>query len=185
MNRLFIALNIPEEIKDNIIEIRNSVQQSKNFKWEPKEKLHLTLKFIGEVDRSILNPIIDELNFIENYSVINCCIFKFDFFFRNKKPSILWAGLKTDETLLQLVDDLNDRLKKLSIPIEEKKFKSHLTLLRLKNDPGINFVNSFKNFTFEPIIFTANSVSVIKSELNPSGSKYFELKNYKLKQLEK
>lgn len=53
--------------------------------------------------------------------------------------------------------------------------------MRIKNDPGISFVNNFKNFTFEPIFFTANSISLFKSELHPSGSKYFELKNYKLK----
>ncbi len=181
MIRLFIALNIPDEVKEKLIVIRDAVQSSKNLKWEPNEKLHLTLKFIGEVNDELLSQIVDELYFTENYSVINCSIYKFDFFFRNKKPSILWAGLKTDESLLKLVDEINIRLKKFSIPVEDKKFKSHLTLMRIKNDPGINFVNNFKNFTFEPILFTANSVSLFKSELHPSGSKYFELKNYKLK----
>jgi 2'-5' RNA ligase len=57
-------------------------------------------------------------------------------------------------------------------------------LLRIKKDPGINFVNSFKNFTFEPLNFTANTISLFRSELHPSGSKYFEIKNYKLKELE-
>lgn len=185
MIRLFVALNLPEEVKNNLIDLRNSVPVERNLKWESKEKLHLTLKFIGEVETSILNPIKNELTFIEAYPPIKCEIYKFDFFFRNKIPSILYAGLKTDEIIYQLVDKINNRLQNLSIPIEERKFKSHLTLLRIKNDPGNSFVNSFKNFTFEPLIFTADSVSLIKSELLQTGSKYFELKNYKLKQLEK
>lgn len=181
MIRLFVALNIPENIKDDLITIRDLVEVDKKVKWVPKEKLHLTLKFIGEVKESLLNDIVDELSFIEHHPKINCSIYKFDFFFRNKKPAILWAGLKTDESILQLVDELNIKLQKFSIPIEDKKFKSHLTLMRIKNDPGINFVYNFKNFTFEPILFTANSVSLIKSELHSDGSRYFELKNYKLK----
>lgn len=185
MIRLFVSLNLPEEVKDKLIEIRNSVVPVQNLRWESKEKLHLTLKFIGEVDNFKLDSIKDELRFIEDYPAIKCEIFKFDFFFRNKIPAILWAGLKTDEIIFSLVDELNNRLKNLSIPLEDKKFKSHLTLMRIKKNPGNNFVNSFKNFTFEPIIFKANSVSLIKSELNSSGSKYFEIKNYKLKQLEK
>ncbi len=183
MIRLFVALNIPEDIKFNLIELRNSVAGT-NYKWEPKEKLHLTLKFIGEVSENSVNKITSELNFVQNFSAFNCAITNFGFFFRDKKPSILWAGLKIDESIFELVNKIDSELEKFSIKRDNKKFHPHLTLLRIKNDPGLNFVNSFKNFTFEPLVFTANSISLIKSELLPQGSKYFEIRNYKLKQLE-
>lgn len=183
MIRLFIALNIPDVIKSELIELRNSVMGS-NYKWETKDKLHLTLKFIGDVSDDLLNPIISEISFIQNYSAFNCAVTNFGFFFRDKKPSILWAGLKIDESILDLVTKIESALEKFSIKRENRSFHPHLTLLRIKNDPGNNFVNSFKNFTFEPLLFTANSISLFKSELLPQGSKYFEIRNYKLKQLE-
>jgi hypothetical protein len=58
-------------------------------------------------------------------------------------------------------------------------------LLRIKKEPEINFVNKFKKFTFEPIVFKSDLVTFYKSELHKTGSKYFEIKNYKLKELEK
>jgi 2'-5' RNA ligase len=75
-------------------------------------------------------------------------------------------------------------LNKFSIPPEKRKINPHITLLRIKNDPGINFVKNFKNFTFKPILFTANSVTLYKSILHSEGSEYIEIKNYKLKELE-
>ena len=83
-----------------------------------------------------------------------------------------------------MITELNERLTKFSIPIEKRKFNPHITLLRIKNELGINFVNNFKNFTFKPILFTANTVTLYKSILHPEGSKYSEIKNYKLKELE-
>jgi 2'-5' RNA ligase len=83
-----------------------------------------------------------------------------------------------------MVAELNEKLKSFNIPTEQRKFNPHITLLRIKNDPGINFVNNFKNFTFKPILFTANSITLYKSILYPEGSKYYEIKNYKLKELE-
>lgn len=183
MIRLFIALNIPDVIKSDLIELRNSVAGS-NYKWEPKEKIHLTLKFIGDVKENLVDPISGALNLIENFNEFNCAITNFGFFYRDKKPSILWAGLKIDQSIFELVDKIESELEKFSIKREDRKFHPHLTLLRIKNDPGENFVNSFKNFTFEPLVFSANSISLFKSELLPQGSKYFEIRNYKLKQLE-
>ncbi len=183
MIRLFVALNIPESVKVQLIDLRDSIAGS-NYKWEPKEKMHLTLKFIGDVQEEKLNPIVSELDFIKNYSVVKCAVNDFGFFYRDKKPSILWAGLEIDKSVSEIVNNLDSSLAELSIKKESRKFNPHLTLLRIKNDLGISFVNKFKNFTFEPIVFTANTISLYKSELYQSGSKYFEIKNYKLKELE-
>ena len=183
-NRLFVSLNLPSSVVEQMIVARDSVSNNINVKWEPKEKLHLTLKFIGEVSTEISNEISNDLVFIENYSSIKCSLTKFGFYYRDGKPIILWAGLETDVILNNLIIDLNERLKNFNIPVEQRKFNPHITLLRIKNDAGIDFVNNFKNFTFEPILFTTNSVTLYNSILLQEGSKYFEIKNYKLKKLE-
>jgi len=183
-NRLFVSLNLPDPVLEQMIAIRDSVSNNKNVKWEPKEKLHLTIKFIGDVSSETTNEISSDLAFIENYSSIKCSLNKFGFYYRGNKPIILWAGLETDVILNKLIAELNERLKNFNIPVEQRKFNPHITLLRIKNDPGINFVKNFKNFTFKPILFTTNSVTLYKSILHSEGSEYIEIKNYKLKELE-
>jgi 2'-5' RNA ligase len=183
-NRLFVSLNPPNPVVEQMIDIRDSVSRDKNMRWEPKEKLHLTIKFIGDVSSGTTNEILNDLACIENYSSIKCSFNKFGFFYREKKPIVFWAGLGVDYKLNNLITEVNERLKKFSISPEKRKFNPHITLLRIKNDPGINFVNDFKNFTFKPIFFTANAVTLYKSILHSGGSEYIEIKNYKLKALE-
>lgn len=180
-NRLFVSLDLPNDVVNQIIIYRDSIAQKIKLKWEPREKLHLTIKFIGDVETNITEQISDELKFVEDFNSICCSFINFGFFYRGNNPSILWAGLKTDDALISLITQLNNRLEKFSIPAETKKFKPHITLLRIKIDLGNDFVNSFKNFTFEPIDFSTNSITLYKSELNKAGSRYFKIKNYKLK----
>ncbi len=183
-SRLFVSLILPDDLIEKIIEFRNNICSDENIRWEPREKLHLTIKFIGDVSNDLIGEISNELLFINHYSSIKCSFNKFGFFYRAGIPIILWAGLSTENLLNDLVVELNEKLKKFSVEPEHRKFNPHITLLRIKNVPGINFVNNFKNFTFEPILFRANSVMLYKSILQPEGSKYFEIKNYKLKELE-
>lgn len=53
-------------------------------------------------------------------------------FYRDNKPTILWAGLETDISLFGLIDVINVRLQKFSIVVDKNKFKPHVTLLRIK-----------------------------------------------------
>lgn len=185
MNRLFVSLKIPDNIIENIIKIRNKVYYDKNVKWEPVENLHLTIKFIGDVNDEIVEDISDDLDLVTRYPSVSCTFNKFGFFYRENKPVILWAGLEVDAQLKRMIDEINLSLQKFSVPVENRKFHPHLTLLRIKNNPGNSFVNSFKNFTFEPILFTCNTITLYKSILHPEGSEYVKIKNYKLKELEK
>ena len=182
MTRLFVALKIPEYIRETIIKIRNdAIPNPQKYKWEDKDKIHLTLKFIGEVNDDLIQPITKDILFIEEYNKINCILSKFGFFYRNGKPSILWLGLNLNHEIFNLVEKLNKELEKFSIPAEHKRFKPHLTIIRLKGNEGKEFVGNFKSKNVPEINFTANEVSLIKSELLPAGSKYKELKIYNLK----
>ena len=182
MIRLFIALNIPAEVKDNLLNVCYDLSESSDLlKWEKPEKIHLTLKFIGEVEEELVSSIEKEIAFIEEYNSFNFNVTKFGFFYRNGLPGILWAGLKTDESFHKLVEQLNDRLSIFSIPVERRKFKPHLTMLRLKNNPGNNFINNFEEYSFENWNFNSSEISLIKSELFPTGAQYTEIKKYNLK----
>ena len=182
MIRLFVALIIPEYVKDKIIENCDKViGKLSGYKWEAKDKIHLTLKFIGDVEDNLLQEIMNELNFVTDYSSFNCIISKFCFFFRNSEAKILWCDLKTDERINNLVNQLNEKLSKFDIEVEKRKFKGHLTLLRIKNRVNEEFIKKFKEFDFNPIHLNSNQIALIQSILKPSGSEYKVLKIYVLK----
>lgn len=183
MIRLFVALIIPEETKNQIIELRKKIFPDEGkFSWEDKSKMHLTLKFIGEVKEDLLEPITKELNFLEHFQKINCSAERFGFYFKAKdEPRILWLGLTLDKSTNSIVDELNQRLSKFTIPIENRKFKAHLTLLRIKDDVPKDFINNFSNAELPKINFISNEIVLMKSELFSNGSTYKEIKKYYLK----
>ena len=182
MIRLFVALEIPDEIKNKIFTVLQEIPEySSGYRWEPKDKIHLTLKFIGDVREELLDDIISEIEFVKDYSAFNCTISKFGFFFRDNNPVILWCNFETDDKINSLVTDLNARLNKFGIDEDMRKFKGHLTLLRIKKSVSNNFIKSFKEFKFEPIRFDCNTITLIQSFLKPSGSEYKVLKIYELK----
>jgi len=182
MSRLFVAIKIPDDVTNNLLNVCHKLADTHlEFKWEQPEKVHVTLKFIGEVEERFVAQITQELYFIRNYNSFIFSVAKFGFFFRNGEPRILWAGLKTDESIHKLVEELNIRLSIFSVPIEKRKFEPHLTLLRIKKNPGNEFINKFKEHSFEDMTFKSNQIKLIKSELSHSGARYSDIKKYDLK----
>jgi 2'-5' RNA ligase len=182
MIRLFIALKIPFEVKKKLLDVCHKISDSTElFRWEKPERIHLTLKFIGEVKEEFVNSIANEIAFIEEYNSFNLDVTKFGFFYRKGLPSILWAGLKTDESFYKLVRQLNERLSIFSIPVERRKFTPHLTMLRLKKNPGKKFILKFEEHSFDNWNFNSSEISLIKSELLSTGARYTDIIKYNLK----
>ena len=110
MVRLFISIKIPGEVKDKLLDVCYELSESSElFKWEKPEKIHLTLKFIGEVEEEIVSSIAKEIAFVEEYNSFYFNVTKFGFFFRKGVPSILWVELQTDESIHSFVDKLGRR----------------------------------------------------------------------------
>jgi RNA 2',3'-cyclic 3'-phosphodiesterase len=182
MIRLFVALHIPSEIRKRIFRlIEEIIPDYRDYKWEKFDKIHLTLKFIGSTDENLLDEIKKKLSFIENYNKFHFRLNNFNFFFRNNNPQILWIGLGTSDPLKKLVKEIENILTQFSIPPEKREYKAHLTLLRLKTNPGKDFIDAFKNYKVPDIDFVSDEVILMQSVLKPSGSEYKELKVYKLK----
>jgi len=181
MIRLFAALLIPDEIKQILLTTCHSlIDNYEQYRWESPDKIHLTLKFIGEVEKDLTEPIQEELSFTEDFKYFNCSIAKFGFFFRNGEAKILWVGLNTGERIHKLIGELNHRLSILSIPIEKRRFKPHLTVLRLKQHPGDEFIKKFEEYSFEEIKFKLKTLALVKSELLHTGARYTDIKKYNL-----
>ena len=181
MIRLFVALKIPENIKKQLLNIcYEIIPDPSQYRWETTDKIHLTLKFIGEVEQNLVQHISTELDFVKNYRSFDFSISRFGFFFRDRKPKILWAGLQFDDAIFDLVEEINKRMEIFNIEPERKKFKAHLTLLRIKSNFDENVINTFNNYRFDKLNFKTKNIALVKSELSQSGAQYTEIKNYEL-----
>ncbi len=180
--RIFIAIKIEDLALEKLLEIKNELFKTRELKWEPKEKLHITLKFIGDVDEEVIPNLIARLKKVaNNFSPFVLNFYKFGLFKRKGIPSILWAGIEENETLSNLHFEIESILSNIGFVKESRIYKPHLTLIRfgkkIQND--INESNLERNLS--DIKFKINGFSLFKSELNNSGSVYNEIKYIKLK----
>lgn len=182
-SRLFIALHIPGEVIDRIISLRDEIYPSDNIvKWEPKSKLHITLKFLGDTSQDLIEQICNHLEeIIKEFSKFALAFEKFGTFKKKGVPKIVWAGLTNNIELQNFVKKLNDLLYPLGFEKEERTFNPHLTLLRVRGRENLENISKFYNANFEQIKFTGSKISLFESILLKSGSVYNTIKSFELK----
>lgn len=179
-NRLFISLDIPEDILDNLIKQRDEIYGEHNFvSWEKKEKMHITLKFLGDVGDYTTDLLITRLDEIV-YNEINIEFDKFAFFKKQNMLKILFASIIENERVTELFDKVENECELCGFKKEKRKFHPHITLLRLKGKEDLNNLIKFQNVKIELNKFTVRTFSLLKSELKPTGSEYTKIKSYKL-----
>jgi 2'-5' RNA ligase len=182
MNRLFIALDIPEEVLNTVISIRNDIYgKDSNVRWEPRSKLHITLKFLGDVDSSLIKLISKRTaDIVSSFEKLELSLDRFGIFYRDGRAKILWLGLHQNERLNKIYKELNSAFTDIGINEEKRKFRSHITLLRIKGRENIKRIEKFKSFDLHEINFSADTISLYKSKLEPSGSIYSKIQSFKL-----
>lgn len=169
--RLFIAIEIPEEIKVYIDGILSNIDNKTN-KIRPvnKNNIHLTLKFLGEIQLNQLELIKEYLHKItfENFSIN---LDKIGVFPSEKYIKVIWVGLKPEQLIIKLQNDIDEALKKLFD--RENKFASHLTLARVKYiENKKQFINELNGLKIENKKIEINNFRLIKSTLTGKGPIY-------------
>lgn len=177
--RAFIAIEIPEEIKKEIIKIQNQLPEFKGKKTE-FENLHLTLKFLGEVDKNKINEIKKKLNEIKikKFEVEIDSIGSFD----NRKSRvypknfIVWLNMKNCEKLQKEIDEkLKDLFER------EKRFMGHLTIVRVKDvKDKKKFVEELKKIKIPKMKFYVNNFYLRESNLTEEKPIYKTLEKFNL-----
>ena len=128
MPRLFVAIDLPAPQRQDLETI--SIGLPKDTRWTLPEQLHLTLRFIGEVDDRLfllIRKALADISFKPFILLIN----GLGCFPSRRQPKILWAGLEENPDLAQLQRRIEDRLVQLGLVPEERRFHPHLTLARL------------------------------------------------------
>ncbi len=133
--RAFIAIGIPGELKGKIGKISSSLSiQIPGVRWIPPENLHLTLKFLGDVEQAIIPDIQTILDLLAaRHLPITARFGGLDAFPNRRRPRIIWLGVtEGSDHLIALVKDLSRGLTKLGFDPDRKRFTPHLTLGRVK-----------------------------------------------------
>jgi 2'-5' RNA ligase len=131
--RLFVALEIPPAIRENLAAIRENFSSiGPKLRWVPTENLHVTLKFIGSVPAEKLEAIIDALRRVRADKSV-----KLDFIgYGGIAAGVYWATIEPCPALEKLAADIDRCLEPLGIAKENRAFHPHVTVARFK-DRGI------------------------------------------------
>ena len=182
--RTFIALEIDEKIKEVISEIQNKIKQTNSLrgKWIPKDNLHLTLKFLGDIPLKLIEQINNKIKgCFKNECKISCNLARIGTFPNAKFPRVIWAGIEGDNSqIINLAQILERILFELGLEKEKRNFKTHITICRTKQILDYNklkYILEEINKTFKPVEFIINKMTLFESNLTPKGPIYIPLSN--------
>ncbi|MCU0609372.1 MAG: RNA 2',3'-cyclic phosphodiesterase [Chitinispirillaceae bacterium] len=177
MPRLFIAIDFPERIIDDIMDTYMAIPGAR---WEPREQLHLTLRFIGEVPGDTFTRVEHALRSVRGPS-FSLAVKSVGFFPLRGIPEILWAGISENEELLRLQARIERAVIGAGIEPDRRKFHPHITLARLhetspaKTAQFITAHSLFMTETFEVSGFQLYSSVLLKEGAHHTVEERFRL----------
>jgi 2'-5' RNA ligase len=183
--RLFIAIEIPDQIKKAMAEVQGRLRNAGvDAGWTRSEGIHLTLKFLGEVPESKVPDIMAALTGV----VMSTKGFRLDVagvgaFPNPRNPRVVWIGVSGEtDVLKKLQAAVEEAITRLGFKQEDRAFTPHLTLGRIKfihsRDPWLKALEEVKGIKLSA--FDVHAVSLMKSELKPSGAIYTEIDRVEL-----
>ena len=196
MIRAFIAVELPESLREAITKIQDALKgalsgsgvrtDAKNsdmrLQWVRAESLHLTLKFLGDIEPEqveVLRAALSEA--IAGIAPFSVELEGIGGFPDTRAPRVVWAGVRPggQPPLMRLASAVETALVLCGFPPEEKPFSPHLTLARVKGRSRAlgNVLYSVQTHSSSGVLGTlpVRSIGLIKSELRPSGSIYTPL----------
>ncbi|MBU1061178.1 MAG: RNA 2',3'-cyclic phosphodiesterase [Candidatus Omnitrophica bacterium] len=178
--RAFVAIEIDEPNKQKLSDLITQFKKSNTqIKWVTENQMHLTLKFLGNIDGSLVPNISEALkNISENFTQFNIKLSKIGAFPNLQRPRVIWIGIdKGKENVILLANSVETALERLNFAKEKREFKTHLTLGRvksLKNISGLTKIISETGLQFQDEI-KIDKLILFQSTLTPKGAIYTPL----------
>ena len=165
--RLFVAIDLPTIIKDELERISCGLPRAR---WVPAEQRHLTLTFIGEIERLDLDRIIAALGTIRS-KVFLLRLKGTGCFPPRRDPRVLWAGVEKSDDLTRLKKKIDRALTGIGIVPDSRRFFPHVTLARVAKTPlGRTARYLVEHAEFSPPAFSAETFTLYSSRLTPAGA---------------
>lgn len=176
MHRLFAAIRPPEDIRDLLID---AMDDSADFRWQEDEQLHLTLRFVGEVERPVAEDLADALGRIhgEAFALRIAGAGRFE----QRSSGALWAGVEPKGPLAALAAKVERACQSVGLDPERRAFHPHITLARWKGRRTRevqDFLERQGGLSSPP--FTVDRFILFESRLSRHGAQYDEVASYRL-----
>lgn len=174
MHRLFVALSLPEDVVAALAGLQTGIRGAR---WLPSDNFHLTLAFIGEVDRHGLNEIVSALGGVSapafDLRLSGCG------FFGDRKPRALWVGAAANPALTHLQSKVGVALRRAGFTEEKRKFSPHVTLAYLNGAaPEAAAKFSAVNGLFSAGPFPVAAFHLFESHLGSEAAHYEIVESY-------
>ena len=179
--RLFVALDIPENVRRTISELMQKLEPTcLGARWVRAEGMHVTLKFIGEASEEKVAAVRKELSAVHSAQAAELGFRNVGFFPNARHPRVFWVGIETSPNLAEMAGEIERRLEKLGIPREDRAFKPHLTLARFKSEEGLPRLHDAiqKLGAVEFGRMSTEEFYLYQSTLKPGGAEYTKLETF-------
>ncbi len=175
--RAFIAVEVP--VSNELEQFSSAVKDTKApLKMVNLAKVHITLKFLGDIDESL----VPDIEKVIKYAVSGIQPFTMNLkgtgaFPNLNRISVIWAGMENAEALGEIARKIDSGLKPLGLKPEKRKFSPHVTVARVKSsknkDRLVDTINEFQNTEFGEV--PVNKIILKKSVLTPQGPIYSDI----------
>lgn len=178
--RLFVAVELPSEIKENVISAQKELKEL-DIKLVEPENLHFCIKFLGEVPEDKIEDVKSALDSI-SFKKFEISLKGVGAFPDQEYIRVLWVGVDGEQPMIELAGIIDDCMNKIGFEKEKRAFVPHLTIGRVKSgkdkEKMVKFISKYNNKLFGS--FSVNRLKLISSELTPEGPVYEEIHEVEL-----
>lgn len=176
MHRLFVAIRPPQPIRDLLID---AMDDSADFRWQDDEQLHLTLRFVGEVERPAANDLADALGRVAAppFELRIAGVGRFE----QRSSGALWAGVEPKVPVAALAAKLERVCQSCGFEPERRAFHPHITLARWKGRRTRevrDYLERVAGLCSDP--FSVEQFALFESRLSRHGAHYEEVAAFTL-----
>jgi 2'-5' RNA ligase len=176
MHRLFVAIRPPEAVRSQLLDLMEGV---KGARWQDEDHLHLTLRFIGEVDRHLAADIVAALGAI-HHPRFDLALSGLGTFDRRDQPVTLWAGVTPHEPLKMLHKKVDQAVLRAGVEPDRRAYTPHVTLTRLSRSTGPIDGLMERSGGLSSAPFPVDEFRLYESDLTPQGAIYSVVERYGL-----
>lgn len=180
MPRVFVAIDLPQNIKDKLLELQRD--DIPTARWSSYDQLHLTLHFIGEIPDAVANAYREILKTVD-VPAFEMSIAGVGQFPVEDRPRVMWAGVDNTPELRALHEAVGSALEEEGFQREKRRYHPHITLMRfrkpIRRGVASSWIQEHMDLYIEPFPITA--FSFYESVLQSGGSVYQKLETYTLK----
>ena len=174
--RCFISVTLPDDVRRPMADLIAELKKTKpDVSWVPAENIHLTLKFLGNIDDSLI-PLIKEriTKKLSHYNAFYIKIVGVGCFPSERRPRVLWIGVERSDLLNSIQKDMEAEVEEFGFAPEDRPFSPHLTFGRVRSQRGIaemlRRVTEFRTADFG--LVEVKSIHIMKSDLKPTGAEH-------------